>query len=88
LFVTPCETRCLPIATIIPVDITGLIGGAVITEQVFAWNGMGSLFVTGLNAVDVNLVMGYVMVVGLMAVIGNVIADLLYSALDPRIRIS
>jgi peptide/nickel transport system permease protein len=78
----------LPIATIIPVDITGLIGGAVITEQVFAWNGMGSLFVRGLNAVDVNLVMGYVMVVGLMAVIGNVIADLLYSALDPRIRIS
>ena len=77
----------LPIATIIPVDITGLIGGAVITEQVFAWNGMGSLFVRGLNAVDVNLVMGYVMVVGLMAVIGNVIADLLYSALDPRIRI-
>lgn len=78
----------LPIATIVPVDITGLIGGAVITEQVFAWNGMGSLFVRGLNAVDVNLVMGYVMVVGLMAVIGNVIADLLYSALDPRIRIS
>ena len=77
----------LPIATIIPVDITGLIGGAVITEQVFAWNGMGSLFIRGLNAVDVNLVMGYVMVVGLMAVIGNVIADLLYSALDPRIRI-
>jgi peptide/nickel transport system permease protein len=78
----------LPIATIVPVDITGLIGGAVITEQVFAWNGMGSLFIRGLNAVDVNLVMGYVMVVGLMAVIGNVIADLIYSALDPRIRIS
>jgi peptide/nickel transport system permease protein len=78
----------LPIATIIPVDITGLIGGAVITEQVFAWSGMGSLFIRGLNAVDVNLVMGYIMVVGLMAVIGNVIADLLYSALDPRIRIS
>lgn len=78
----------LPIATIVPVDITALIGGAVITEQVFAWNGMGALFIRGLNAVDVNLVMGYVMIVGLMAVIGNVIADLLYSALDPRIRIS
>ena len=58
------------------------------TEQVFAWAGMGALFIRGLNAVDVNLVMGYVMIVGLMAVIGNVIADLLYSALDPRIRIS
>ena len=78
----------LPIATIVPVDITALIGGAVITEQVFAWAGMGALFIRGLNAVDVNLVMGYVMIVGLMAVIGNVIADLLYSALDPRIRVS
>ena len=78
----------LPIATIVPVDITGLIGGAIITERVFAWEGMGSLFIRGLNAVDVNLVMGYVLVVGLMAVVGNVIADLLYSALDPRIRIS
>ena len=78
----------LPIATIVPVDITALIGGAVITEKVFAWNGMGALFIRGLDAVDVNLVMGYVMIVGLMAVIGNLIADLLYSALDPRIRIS
>jgi len=78
----------LPIATIVPVDITALIGGAVITEQVFAWAGMGALFIRGLNAVDVNLVMGYVMIVGLMAVIGNVIADVLYSALDPRIRIN
>jgi len=78
----------LPIATIVPVDITALIGGAVITEKVFAWNGMGALFIRGLHAVDLNLVMGYVMIVGLMAVIGNVIADLLYSALDPRIRIS
>ena len=78
----------LPIATIIPVDITTIIGGAVITERVFAWDGMGQLFLRGLAAVDVNLVMGYVLVVGLMAVVGNVIADILYSALDPRIRIS
>ena len=78
----------LPIATIIPVDITTIIGGAVITERVFAWDGMGQLFLRGLAAVDVNLVMGYVLVVGLMAVVGNVIADILYSALDPRLRIS
>lgn len=78
----------LPIATIIPVDITTIIGGAVITERVFAWDGMGQLFLRGLAAVDVNLVMGYVLIVGLMAVVGNVIADILYSALDPRIRIN
>jgi peptide/nickel transport system permease protein len=77
----------IPIATIIAFDISGLIGGAIITERVFAWEGMGALFNRGLNAVDVNLVMGFFLVTGLFAVIGNLVADLLYSALDPRIRV-
>lgn len=78
----------IPIATIIAFDIGALIGGAVITETIFAWKGMGSLFVDGLNAGDVNLVMGFFVVTGVLAVIFNLIADLLYSALDPRIRVS
>jgi peptide/nickel transport system permease protein len=78
----------IPIATIIAFDISGLIGGAIITERVFAWDGMGALFSRGLDAVDVNLVMGFFLITGLFAVIGNLIADLLYSALDPRIRVS
>ena len=77
----------IPITTIIAFDISGLIGGAIITERVFAWEGMGSLFNRGLAAVDVNLVMGFFLVTGLFAVIGNLVADLLYSALDPRIRV-
>jgi peptide/nickel transport system permease protein len=78
----------IPIATIIAFDISGLIGGAIITERVFAWEGMGALFNRGLQAVDVNLVMGFFLVTGLFAVIGNLVADLLYSSLDPRIRVS
>ena len=78
----------IPIATIIAFDIGALIGGAVITETIFAWRGMGSLFVTGLERGDVNLVMGFFVVTGVLAVIFNLIADLLYSALDPRIRVS
>lgn len=78
----------IPIATIIAFDIGALIGGAVITETIFAWKGMGSLFVTGLERGDVNLVMGFFVVTGLIAVIFNLVADLLYSALDPRIRVS
>ena len=78
----------IPIATIIAFDISGLIGGAIITERVFAWEGMGALFNKGLEAVDVNLVMGFFLVSGLFAVIGNLVADLLYSALDPRIRVN
>ena len=78
----------IPIATIIAFDIGALIGGAVITETIFAWKGMGSLFVDGLEKGDVNLVMGFFVVTGVLAVIFNLIADLLYSALDPRIRVN
>jgi peptide/nickel transport system permease protein len=78
----------IPIATIIAFDISGLIGGAIITERVFAWQGMGALFNQGLNAVDVNLVMGFFLVTGLFAVLGNLVADLLYTSLDPRIRVN
>lgn len=78
----------IPIATIIAIDIGAVIGGAVITERVFAWQGMGQLFTQGLEAVDVNLVMGFFLVTGILTVVFNVIADVLYSALDPRIRVS
>ncbi len=78
----------IPIATIVAFDIGALIGGAVITETIFAWKGMGALFVDGLRAGDVNLVMGFFVVTGVLAVVFNLIADLLYSALDPRIRVS
>jgi peptide/nickel transport system permease protein len=78
----------IPIATIITFDIAGLIGGAIITERVFAWQGMGALFNNGLQAVDVNLVMGFFIVTGAIAVVFNIVADVLYSALDPRIRVN
>ncbi len=78
----------IPIATIIAFDIGALIGGAVITETIFAWKGMGALFVDGLRAGDVNLVMGFFVVTGVLAVIFNLVADLIYSALDPRIRVT
>jgi peptide/nickel transport system permease protein len=77
----------IPIATIVAFDIGGLLGGAVITETVFEWNGMGRLFIEGLQNLDPNPVMAATMVVGLTAVVANLIADLLYSVLDPRIRI-
>lgn len=78
----------IPIATIISFDFGAVIGGAIITERVFAWQGMGALFNQGLHAVDVNLVMGFFLITGLLAVVFNIVADLLYSALDPRIRVN
>jgi len=78
----------IPIVTIVAFDIGGLIGGAIITERIFAWQGMGSLFNLGLQAVDLNLVMGVFLVTGIVAVVFNVVADIAYAALDPRIRLN
>ncbi len=78
----------IPIATIIALDIGALIGGAVITEFVFGWSGMGQLFQKGLQNVDPNPVMAFFVVTGLLTVIFNLVADLLYASLDPRIRVS
>lgn len=77
----------IPLATIVPVDLSAVIGGAVITETVFGWEGMGRMFIDGLQSLDPNRVMGFFVVVSAMAVIGNLLADLLYATLDPRIRV-
>jgi len=77
----------IPLATIVAFDIGGLLGGAVITENVFSFKGMGQLFIQGLDHQDPNPVMGVFLVVGITAVTFNLVADLLYSALDPRVRV-
>lgn len=77
----------IPLATIVAFDIGGLIGGAVITENVFSFSGMGQLFIDSLYRVDPNPVMGVFLAVGVTALLFNLAADLVYSALDPRIRV-
>jgi len=77
----------IPIATIVAFDIGNLLGGAVITENVFSFKGMGQLFIQGVTQTDPNPVMGVFLVVGITAVTFNLIADLMYSALDPRVRV-
>lgn len=76
----------IPITTIVAFDFAALIGGAIITEQVFGWKGMGALFQDGLNAVDPAPVMAFFLVTGIAAVLMNLLADIAYAALDPRIR--
>ncbi|UTT62859.1 ABC transporter permease [Microcella humidisoli] len=78
----------IPIATIVAFDIGGIVGGAVITERVFGWTGMGALFQNGLDGTDPNPVMAFFLVVGGLAILFNLIADLVYAALDPRIRVN
>ncbi|HEY9409705.1 MAG TPA: ABC transporter permease [Jiangellaceae bacterium] len=78
----------IPITTLMAFDFAGVIGGAVITEQVFGWSGMGQLFIRGLTMVDPNPVMGFFLVTGTAAVLFNMFADIAYAYLDPRIRLS
>ncbi|WP_131104991.1 ABC transporter permease [Ornithinimicrobium sufpigmenti] len=76
----------IPITTIVAFDFAGLLGGAVITETIFGWRGLGAMFSAGLNTVDPNPVMAYFLVAGGAAVIMNMLADIAYAFLDPRIR--
>lgn len=78
----------IPLATVVPLDIAALFGGAIITERIFAWSGMGTLFLTSLGARDADPVMGYFIVVGTMLVLANIVVDFVYAALDPRIRVN
>lgn len=78
----------IPLATVIPLDIAAVLGGAIITETIFGWNGMGRLFITSLEGNDTNPIMGFFLVTGTLAITANFVADLLYAALDPRIRVN
>jgi peptide/nickel transport system permease protein len=77
----------LPLTTILVNDFAGVLGGAIITEGVFGWKGMGSLFNQALNSYDLNLFMGVFIISATMTVLANLVADLLFGVVDPRIRI-
>jgi peptide/nickel transport system permease protein len=76
----------IPITTIVAFDFAGLISGAVVTETVFGWQGMGAMFQQGLDRVDPMPVMAFYLVTGTAAVLMNLAADISYAFLDPRIR--
>lgn len=78
----------MPLASVIPVDLVSVIGGAVITETIFGWSGMGKMFIDALGRSEAAPVMAYVMITGALAIVANILADLLYAVLDPRIRVN
>jgi peptide/nickel transport system permease protein len=76
----------LPVITLMGLDIPQLFVGALITEQVFSWPGMGRLFWTAATEYDYQVLMGILTVLAILVVLGNLIADLAYSWADPRIQ--
>ncbi len=77
----------IPLATIVPIDVITLIGGALITERIFGRPGMGQLFIRSLNNNEIEPVMAYLMIIAFLAIVANIVADIIYALLDPRIRI-
>ena len=77
----------IPIITILALLIPEAVAGAVITEQVFAWNGMGQLAVKAASARDPSLMMAIILITGIAVLIANIIADIGYAVADPRVAI-
>jgi peptide/nickel transport system permease protein len=78
----------IPLVTVMAVDIGALFGGLLVTEQIFSWPGMGKLFIDSLLNGDTNVLLPWLMVVAIFIIAFNLLADVLYSALDPRIRLA
>ncbi len=86
IFVHALKNASLPLVTIIGLDIPSLLAGAVVTERIFAWPGMGRLFLDSLELSDTTVVMGMLMLISVAVIVFQIITDLVYAWLDPRIR--
>jgi peptide/nickel transport system permease protein len=78
----------IPLITVIALDVPGYFVGAVVIEDVFSWPGMGRLFVSSLEARDYPVQMGLLVISAFLIILGNLIADLAYGWLDPRVKYS
>jgi peptide/nickel transport system permease protein len=76
----------IPLLTIIALDLPALFAGAVVTETIFSWPGLGFFFITSLNMRDYPVLMGILLINALLVIVCNLIADLVYVLFDPRIK--
>jgi peptide/nickel transport system permease protein len=81
------KNTLVPVITITGLQIGGIIAFAIVTETVFQWPGMGLLFIQSVNNADVPVMAAYLLLVGFFFVAINLIVDLLYYAVDPRLRV-
>jgi peptide/nickel transport system permease protein len=80
------KNASLPIVTLVGLDIPFLLGGALVTERIFGWPGMGRLFLDHVIRFDAPVVMGILMIFSVSVIVFQIITDITYAALDPRIR--
>jgi len=78
----------IPIVTVVGLQFGALIGFAIVTESVFAWPGMGKLLIDSINVLDRPVIVAYLLVIVTVFIVINLVVDVLYSALDPRVRLT
>jgi peptide/nickel transport system permease protein len=77
----------IPLVTLWALSLSALLSGSIVTESIFSWPGLGPAFLTALGDTDLDLILGIVLFTGLITVVFNLIADVMYGVLDPRIRL-
>ncbi len=88
IFKHALRNALIPLITLVMLSIPAIFGGSIVTEQVFAYPGMGQLFINSITGHDTFITMSIVMFLGTLTVTFNLIADLFYAVIDPRIRYS
>jgi peptide/nickel transport system permease protein len=86
VFLHALKNASLPLVTIVGLDIPLLLGGAIVTESIFAWPGMGRLFLDHVSRADTPVVMGILMLISVAVVVFQLLTDIVYAWLDPRIH--
>jgi peptide/nickel transport system permease protein len=80
------KNALIPVVTIVALSAPSLVAGAIVTETIFAWPGMGRLFISALGQFDFSLLMGYLVLTSFLVVLFNLLADVAYAWLDPRVK--
>jgi peptide/nickel transport system permease protein len=86
LFKHGLKNALIPVVTILALSLPGVLGGAIVTETIFAWPGAGRMFFNALQQSDIALMMGYLLILAFLVVFSNLLADVLYAWLDPRVK--
>jgi|tagenome__1003787_1003787.scaffolds.fasta_scaffold20696660_2 peptide/nickel transport system permease protein len=87
LFKHTMRAALTPLVTMAGLDFAGLLGGAVITETVFNYNGLGKLAVDSVQVFDLPTIVGLVLLLGTFVIVANIVVDILYAFIDPRVRV-
>jgi peptide/nickel transport system permease protein len=82
------KNTLVPVITIVGLQLGSIVAFSIITETVFAWPGMGQLFLQSIQNVDIPIMAAYLLFIALMFVVINLVVDVLYVSIDPRLRAS